>query len=312
MSDFMNRYTTRAKEKKSMLCFGLDPTPAQIPPKYGSGTNISCVTRYVMDCIDVAADLCACVKPQWGFWHAFGARGYSALEDIVEYAHERGLLVIEDAKPSDIGNTVDAYGVGFFKHHCVDAVTFSPYLGLTFLPTDDDLKKLWFPHLDEGRGVIPMILTSNDERDQLQTLRLQDGRFIYSYMAELVASCAERVDRLTNGHGMIGGVVGATVPAEAVEIRTIVGDKLPFLVPGLGAQGATGLDAIAGMPASGEPVLIINNSRGLFWDPWYDRKTKKIRDGDPLELVRAAAKANNSQINNALVEKFGSLEKVYG
>ena len=311
MSDFLDRYMARAREVRSLLCFGLDPTPKQIPPKFGDGTNVGCVTRYLMEAIDIAAAKCSCVKPQWGYFNAYGARGYEMLVEVIDYAHQRGLQVVEDAKISDIGPTVDAYLEGIFGIHKADAVTFVPYLGGTFLPVED-LSELGVPWLLKGKGIIPMILTSNPEAAQLQLKLMEDGRPMYIHAAELAVEWAERVEKLSSGAGMISGVIGATQPEQAYEIRKILGPDHSALVPGLGAQGGTGEGAIAPMPDSGKPIVMINSSRELLWYCWFNRKTKQPIDGDPLELMDAMVDDSNLRINDALIERFGSLDVVYG
>jgi orotidine-5'-phosphate decarboxylase len=81
-------------------------------------------------------------------------------------------------------------------------------------------------------------------------------------VAKTAASWAEGTDR-------IGLVVGATAPAELAQIRDAA-PSLPFLVPGIGAQGGD-MDAVrangavrggaAGAIAGGG--LLINVSRGI-------------------------------------------------
>jgi orotidine-5'-phosphate decarboxylase len=59
-------------------------------------------------------------------------------------------------------------------------------------------------------------------------------------------------------------VIGATYPQELAEIRAVVGD-LPFLVPGVGAQGGDVAAAVrAGMTPDGLG-LVLNSSRGILY-----------------------------------------------
>jgi orotidine-5'-phosphate decarboxylase len=59
-------------------------------------------------------------------------------------------------------------------------------------------------------------------------------------------------------------VIGATYPDELAEIRALVGD-LPFLVPGVGAQGGDVAAAVrAGRTADGRG-LVLNSSRGILY-----------------------------------------------
>ena len=59
-------------------------------------------------------------------------------------------------------------------------------------------------------------------------------------------------------------VVGATWPEQMARVRAIVGD-MPFLVPGVGAQGGDVEKLVrAGRTADGTG-LVINSSRGILY-----------------------------------------------
>jgi orotidine-5'-phosphate decarboxylase len=82
----------------------------------------------------------------------------------------------------------------------------------------------------------------------------------------------ERVARLATGWGpggTVGLVVGATAPDELAAIRAIA-PGLPFLVPGVGAQGGDREGVLARGPATAPPAgvvaaggLLVNVSRGI-------------------------------------------------
>jgi orotidine-5'-phosphate decarboxylase len=65
-----------------------------------------------------------------------------------------------------------------------------------------------------------------------------------------------------NDRGNVGLVVGATAPEELAEIRERV-PELPFLVPGVGAQGGDAEAAVAYGLADG--VGLVNSSRGIIF-----------------------------------------------
>jgi orotidine-5'-phosphate decarboxylase len=73
-----------------------------------------------------------------------------------------------------------------------------------------------------------------------------------------VASLAD----LWNGNDNVGLVVGATSPDELEELREQVPD-LPFLVPGVGAQGGD-VEAAATHATAGGAGLV-NSSRGIIF-----------------------------------------------
>jgi orotidine-5'-phosphate decarboxylase len=64
------------------------------------------------------------------------------------------------------------------------------------------------------------------------------------------------------GYSSLGAVVGATYPQEAVELRKRMPSNM-FLIPGMGAQGGTAKDAVAGFSAQ-KSAALINVSRGLL------------------------------------------------
>jgi orotidine-5'-phosphate decarboxylase len=82
-------------------------------------------------------------------------------------------------------------------------------------------------------------------------------------------------------------VIGATYPQELAEIRAVVGD-LPFLVPGVGAQGGDVAAAVgAGRTADGLG-MVLNSSRGIIYAGGGE---------DFDEAARAAARALRDEIN---------------
>ena len=73
----------------------------------------------------------AVVKPQVAFFEAYGAAGFSVLEDTIAALRGVGVLVLADAKRGDIGSTMAAYAEAWCGDSplTADAVTASPYLG---------------------------------------------------------------------------------------------------------------------------------------------------------------------------------------
>ena len=59
-------------------------------------------------------------------------------------------------------------------------------------------------------------------------------------------------------------VVGATYPEEMKKIRSLVGD-MPFLVPGIGAQGGDIEKVVKSGLDSQKKGMIINSSRGIIF-----------------------------------------------
>jgi len=102
---------------------------------------------------------------------------------------------------------------------------------------------------------------------------------------------------LWNDNGNVGLVVGATNPDELAAIRELVPD-IPFLVPGVGAQGGDAEAAVEHGLAGG--VGLVNSSRGIiFAGEEYEARSAGDR-GAPGKFFEAAgqsAKQLKKQLN---------------
>jgi len=301
-SSFVSRYFQRVAKTKSVLCVGLDPTSAHVPPEFRTGGDIRDIERYLCSVIDIAAPLVPVIKPQKAYYEALDTPGLEMMKRIIAYAQDAGLFVINDAKRADIGETMEQYGKALFDIDKTDACTFIPYLGPTFNPS-------WMKWLAQGRMVISMIRTSNPEAEVLQDLIVEGSGGdlkVYEFLAMLVSEWNAKVAEATNGVGAVGGVVGATWPEQAVRCRELAGDDVFLLIPGYGAQGGGADGAVGGLPNSrGQLMGTINSSRGITLMSWWDKEKKQPREGKALDLVEAAIRASNTDLNAALERKLG-------
>lgn len=300
MESFVSRYIQRVEKTKSVLCVGLDPTKEHVP-FVRERSVLSDMRNYLYNVIAVAAPLVPVVKFQIAYYASLGVQGEQMLKGLVHHAREKDLLVILDAKRADIGSTMEQYGVEVFDRYGADACTTVPYFGPTFNPS-------WLKWLKNGKMVIPMIRTSNPEAGIIQDLELKSGRKFYQQIAEYVAEWHRQVREATGGAGSVGGVVGATWPQQALDCRQQAGDDVFFLVPGYGTQGGAADGAVASLPNSrGELMGTVNSSRGITLNSWWDDKTKRPREGDPLGLVKKAIETANTDLNAALTRHSGHL-----
>jgi orotidine-5'-phosphate decarboxylase len=228
----------------SMLCVGLDPDPTRMPLPLDGTPNAT--EEFCRAIIDATADLVCAFKPQIAYFASQGAE--QALERICQYVRETypNVTLILDAKRGDIGSTAEHYAEEAFGRYGAHAVTVNPYLG-----TDSVA-----PYFEYGGGVIALCRTSNPGGDDIQSL-VADGSPIYAHVARLVAD-----DWSTRGD--CGLVVGATYPTELADVRSIA-PNIPFLVPGVGAQGGDAATVVEhGASASGRG-LIVNSSRAVLY-----------------------------------------------
>jgi orotidine-5'-phosphate decarboxylase len=269
-SSFTHRLTSAAERHDSLLCVGLDPDPARLPP--GTGMR-----AFLHGVVEATADLVCCYKPNIAFFEPDLGAGLGLLRDLIA-AIPREVPVLLDAKRGDIGHTSEAYARAVFDSLGADAVTVSPYLGR------DGLE----PFLRRAdRHVFVLCRTSNAGARDLQDLQV-DGRPLYEHVAMLA-------NEWNAPSGNVGLVVGATYPADAARIRAICPDLL-FLMPGVGAQ-AGDLDAAVGaaIDARGRGI-IVNASRGVL----YAARDDDLRTAAGwFDASRRAAMALRDAINAA-------------
>ena len=269
---FLAELRERWARSGSLVCVGLDPEPAKFPARFAGDADA--VFAFCRDIVDATAEHACCFKPQIAHFAALGAE--HALARLIGHVHAAhpGIPVILDAKRGDIGSTAQHYAIEAFDRYGADAVTANPYLGR------DSLQ----PFLDRAdRGVVILCRTSNPGAGDLQDLKVSDGRPLYQHVAEKVA-------REWNAHGNCMLVVGATWPEQLREVRAIVGDDLPFLVPGVGAQGGDAEAVVRNAKTSDGTGLVVSSSRAILYASSGD---------DYADAAANAARALRDTLNRA-------------
>jgi orotidine-5'-phosphate decarboxylase len=162
-------------------------------------------------------------------------------------------------------------------------VTVSPYLGR------DSIEPFLEWVQKGGKGIFVLVRTSNPSAAEVQDL-VTDGEPLYKRVAAHVASWGRGLEGET-GLSPVGAVVGATVPAQAAEVRAILNSCF-FLVPGFGAQGA-GPEQVAACFLPGGRGAVVNASRSILYayqrreGPWAESVEAAAREArDVLERVR--------------------------
>jgi len=161
-----------------------------------------------------------------------------------------------------------AYARAVFLTMAMDAATVNPYLG------SDSLEE--FVRY-EDRGVYVVCRTSNPGASDLQHLEAE-GKPVYLQVAGLA-------ERMNSAHN-VALVVGATAPAQVAELRRAT--ALPFLVPGVGAQGGD-LEASVRAAWNGDPAsCLISSSRSVLYaeSPAREAAALKARINDVVGALR--------------------------
>lgn len=275
---FIERLIQSIKDKKSVVCMGLDPRmdkqgeiPKYLIDELKDPSKI--ILEFNKNLIDHTSDLIPVVKPQIAFYEKYEA--LAALKETIKYAHKKDLLVILDSKRNDIGSTSEAYAYSTFKVYNADACTINAYLGF------DGIK----PYLSyKEKGLFILVKTSNPSSKDFQDIfsaRIlnvpdSDVEVIvdhiklernYIHMAKLVSKWGQNLEQISNFHNL-GVVVGATYPQELKAIRKIVKNSY-VLIPGFGAQGAQAKEIKHGFNDNGLGG-IVNSSRGIIYS--YNKK----------------------------------------
>lgn len=254
MASFGDRLTD-ALRKFGPLCVGFDPHPGRVPELFGEG--LAGMHSFFLQVLTRIEGKVGVIKPQIGLFEPFGPDGLRVLAEICETAHEAGILVILDAKRGDIGSTAAGYANYLSPEswlYC-DAITLNPYMGM------DTLEPFFEQAQEHDKGVIILVRTSNPGAADFQE-QLMGNQPLYERVADAIAPFARDLNTGESGWSSLMAVVGATAPNEAKHIRALL-PRVPFLVPGYGAQGAGAKDALAAS-VNGEGVLV-NSSRGVLY-----------------------------------------------
>ena len=275
-----DRLADAVQRRRSQLVLGIDPDPMRLWPQAlelvgsmpalpGDGPAAlaaRAVAAHGRVLLEAAGEFCVGIKPQLACFERLGAPGWAALSELVADARDRGLVVIADAKRGDIDVSATAYGQAFFTGTSTpfgdlpglgaDLLTASPLLGR------DSIAALLTEARAVGAGLLLLTRTSNPGADDLQGLRLDDGRTVSEAIAELVDEHGRAAVGLS-GLSDVGAVTGATAPGHLERLRELMPGAV-MLLPGLGPQGGDGrglAPAFAPGPAGG----LVPVSRGIVY-----------------------------------------------
>ena len=283
----------KIQKTKAPICVGLDPMLSYVPEHivkmafdaYGETLEgaAEAIWQYNKEIIDNTYDLIPAVKPQIAMYEQFGIEGLVVYKKTVDYCHEKGLVVIGDAKRGDIGSTSAAYATGHlgkvqvgsksYSGFDTDILTVNPYLGT------DGVKPFVEVCNANDRGIFVLVKTSNPSSGEFQD-RLIDGRPLYELVAEKVVEWGNM--SMDGTYSNVGAVVGATYPEMSKILRKLMPHTY-FLVPGYGAQGGTAEDVQYAFDKYGHGA-IVNSSRGIMC-AW------KKTGGDGHDFAQAARSA---------------------
>jgi len=267
--DWREKLTNVTSENNSLLCVGLDTDGGKIP-RFLLRESQNPLFDFNKKIIDATKDLVCAYKLNMAFYEVAGIKGIEALEKTIQYI-PHNIFIILDGKRNDIGNTAQKYAQSLFDTLKADAVTINPYLG----------KDGVSPFLEyQQKCSFILCRTSNPSAGDFQDLVVSS-----TPLYQIVARKIREWDTNKN----CGAVVGATYPEELKTVRSLLGDDIPILIPGVGKQGGDVEKTVRnGTNANGEMALI-NSSREIIFAG--DKE-------DFAELARKKAESVRTTVNN--------------
>jgi len=259
--NFNEKLENIVMKNNSLLCVGLDIDKEKIPATFFD-TSKNPFLDFVKMIINDTKDFVCAYKLNMAFYEVLGINGYKILSKTIDYI-PKDIIIILDGKRNDIGNTAKKYAKSLFETLNSDAVTINPYLGV-------DGVKPFLEYKDKCSFIL--CRTSNSSAGDFQDIK-SNNIPLYQTVASKIKSW--------NSHGNCGAVVGATYPDELKIIRDILGEDIPILIPGIGAQGGDVKKTVKYGTNKDGKMAIINSSRSIIY----------------AENAREAAKSLNGELN---------------
>lgn len=292
----IEKLVEKIKKLEAPIVVGLDPT-LNFVPKFildkainEKGETLEAAADAIFEfnkkIVDEIYDLIPAVKPQIAMYEQFGIPGLMAFKKTLDYCHDKGLLVIGDAKRGDIGSTSTAYAIGHIGKVKVggteiapfdeDFLTINPYMGSdSVVPFVEECKKY-------DKGLFILVKTSNPSSGEFQDRKV-GKKAVYELVGKKVDEWGAEL--VKNGYSDVGAVVGATYPEMGEVLREIM-PKAYILVPGYGAQGGTAAELKPFFNKDGLGA-IVNSSRGIIAAYKQDKYAEYGAEGF-AEAARAA------------------------
>ena len=287
---FADRLCEAVKTKKTCLTVGIDPVYNRLPvtirshrqmnDEFDADAAVDAIFDFCTQVMRIVAPMVPAVKINIAFFEKYLWEGLETYYNLISEAEDLGLEIIGDVKRGDIGHTAAIYAaahlqnpelVGLEDTLAPDAITINGYTGADGIEPFADVAT------QQGKGVFVLVRTSNPSAAAIQDVVDSDGKPLYERVAEIVGQIADIPERIgKNGYSNVGMVVGGTAPNVTSTLRRNY-EKVWFLVPGYGSQGASAKDCIRFCKPDGTGALI-NASRSIIYA--YEKPQYKEQFGD--------------------------------
>jgi orotidine-5'-phosphate decarboxylase len=289
-SHFADRLCDAVKTKKTSLIVGLDPVYSRLPSEIrnhrqmndetDAAAAVDAIFDFCTQTMRIVAPMVPAVKINIAFFEKYLSEGIETYYSLISEADELDLEIIGDVKRGDIGHTAEAYAAAHLENPelegledtlAPDAITINGYTGTDGIEPFAEMAD------KQGKGVFVLVRTSNPSAAEIQDFTDASGQTMYEKLAEVVGQIANKDERIgSNGYSNIGMVVGGTAPDVTAALRQKY-DKVWFLIPGYGSQGAEAADCVRFCKSDGTGALI-NASRSIIYA--YEKPQYKSQYSD--------------------------------
>jgi orotidine-5'-phosphate decarboxylase len=262
---FREMLAERQKKVNSLVCVGLDPLIEKMPACLGteSSSEAGKLQTWMREIVMATAPYVCMFKPQRAHWEAID-QGERMLRDLVYFIKTQhpDIPVFLDCKRGDIGRTQKQYAKAHLILDDVHGMNFSPYMG------DDCLKSLVLQE-KSGAAIVGLGYTSNPAAREIQDLKLADGRCLWEWVVEAILRWAEAAGVVKDAGVVMAAAYenpkgsGKVYSWHLTRGREIVGDKLWFLIPGIGRQGGFVKETVK-TAFKGPGTIVMNSSSDII------------------------------------------------
>jgi orotidine-5'-phosphate decarboxylase len=244
---FNERFDKVLASRDSLVCVGLDPDPPLMPTALKRLPKKQQLDKFLTGILRATSPHAAAYKMQLASYLQYGSAGLEALSKLPRRIGS-GRIRILDLKANDIPNTMRMFREGVFEEMGFDAVTVTPWLGWETLEPFAE---------DSAHGVFVVAHSSNPGALDFQEIPTPRGPLWLAVVGE--------ARRLAHVHGNVGIVLGATFSEAFRSARSALGNGIPILVPGIGAQGGSLATAVReGVDSQGR-AMIVTASRSVIY-----------------------------------------------
>ncbi len=292
----------KIRKMKNPTMVGIDPILERIPEAlrreafaaHGETLRGAAEAYRTFSCgiLDALNGLVPAVKIQTGCFQALGHDGMAAMEEVTAYAREKGYYVLLDTMRGDIDVTAQALAASCFGQIQVGSQTYTPFASdgvIINAYLGSDGIKPFTQYCRQGKNVFILARTSNKSAREIQDM-ISGDRIVHQVIMDLAMRWS--VDLYgKSGYSEIGVAVAGTQPQLLKSLRAKY-DRLFFLVPGYGAQGANGRDVQYAFDKAGHGAVVAAGRSILYA---YEKF-----GGDGADYQARAVKAAEMMRNNIL------------